>query len=448
MELYAIPIEDKFILYRPLLRLAFIGNRAMADLVQRLANDGSSGDDLPEEIRSFLQSIGFFRPDPTPPPAPSHTFRPTTAVMLMTNRCSLRCVYCYADAGVRQPEDLTLELAQAAIDQASQNAIDQKLPHFDACFHGGGEPTHAWSVIKQATAYARAKPLPAKIGMVSNGIWSRQQFEWITTHLDNVTISFDGGPETQNTQRPLVGGRESFEHVIKTIHALDDKDFPYGIRMTATAPWRGKFPADVRYICENTRCRSIQVEPAFNIVRGEHQESTLDESEAFIDAFMEAFEIAVDAGRHLVYSGARPWLLTQTFCSAPYNALIVNAGGNLVTCYEIASDNHQMANISTFGSVDHGHAQIDVEARERILGSLEGKKRDLCPGCFCHWHCAGDCYTRSFLADGDGIQPTTTRCYTNQQITARLLLWNIMAADGVWTGQSVMAKPGELCRPS
>lgn len=62
MELYAIPIEDKFILYRPLLRLAFIGNRAMADLVQRLANDGSSGDDLPEEIDPFCRVSAFSGP--------------------------------------------------------------------------------------------------------------------------------------------------------------------------------------------------------------------------------------------------------------------------------------------------------------------------------------------------------------------------------------------------
>jgi len=33
MEVFSIPVKDRFILYRPLLQLAFVGNQAMADLV-------------------------------------------------------------------------------------------------------------------------------------------------------------------------------------------------------------------------------------------------------------------------------------------------------------------------------------------------------------------------------------------------------------------------------
>jgi hypothetical protein len=38
MDLFAIPIEDKVILYRPLRRLAFVGNQAMANLALDLAH--------------------------------------------------------------------------------------------------------------------------------------------------------------------------------------------------------------------------------------------------------------------------------------------------------------------------------------------------------------------------------------------------------------------------
>ncbi|MBN1201614.1 MAG: radical SAM protein [Anaerolineae bacterium] len=458
MEAYVIPIEDKYIIYRPLLRLAFVGNQAMADLALSLAdNDPSSGADAPGEIVSFLDKIGFLKPDPAPPPAPDPAYRPTTAVLLMTNRCNLRCTYCYANAGVLKPEDLSLELAQTVIDQVCQNAIERSRPHFDMCFHGGGEPTQAWTVMKEATAYARSKELPCKISVVSNGVWSSQQRDWVLNNLDNVTISLDGSPETQDHQRPLASGEGSSRYVMETVAALDAARLPYGLRMTATAPWRGVFPEDVRYLCEHTGCRSIQVEPAFNIRRGEHQESTRKQGEAFVDAFMEAYEIAVQAGRNLVYSGARPWLLTQTFCSAAYEGLIVNAAGHLVTCYEIASDDHLLSDLSTVGQVVDSRIEIDDAARDRLLSMLDSRKPTVCRDCFCRWHCAGDCYTRSRVVEDGQVVDSLARCDTNRAITARLLLWYIMACDGVWRGQSILTYPPaqaeqacatvEACRP-
>ena len=168
MEVFAIPVEDKFILYRPLLQLAFVGNRAMAKLVLNLASQASSSgadapEEAPEEAMTFLNTIGFLKPDPPQPRPPDPSYRPTTAVLLLTNRCNLRCTYCYASGGEGPIQDLPLELAWAAIDHASQNAVERGQPHFDLTFHGGGEPVQAWETLQQATAYARGKNLPCRI---------------------------------------------------------------------------------------------------------------------------------------------------------------------------------------------------------------------------------------------------------------------------------------------
>jgi uncharacterized protein len=287
--------------------------------------------------------------------------------------------------------------------------------------------------------------LPCHVSLVSNGVWSTSQREWILHNLDSLSISFDGIQETQDRQRPFASGRGSFKAVMRTIEALDQAGFSYGIRMTATAPWRGRLPEDVRFICEETGCPAMQVEPAFNTRRGQHQGPTQEESEAFIEAFMEAFEIASQAGRQLTYSGARPWLLAQTFCTAPYGALIVNAGGNLVSCYEIASESHMLAKMSTVGHVINSQIVVDEGARSRLLTYLE-EKRARCRDCFCYWHCAGDCYTRSFVVTGDGLQAPSPRCHMNREITARILLWYIMASDGVWQGQGAHPQTAQLLR--
>ena len=255
VDISTIPVGDKFILYRPLRRLAFVGNSAMARLVRGLAGDGPhSTTDLPPSILEYLQAIGFLEPDPPPPPPRNVEYRPTSAVLLSTNRCSLRCVYCYADAGVGVAQDLSLDLARIAIDHVHQNAMESGLPRFELTFHGGGEPTLSWETLVEAVAYARAKDLPCHVAMVSNGIWTERQRAWIIPNLNELTVSFDGARETQDRQRPFASGNGTFEAVMQTIRALNEQGFDYGIRMTALAPWRGRLVRDVQFLCNETDC--------------------------------------------------------------------------------------------------------------------------------------------------------------------------------------------------
>ncbi len=448
MQIFSIPVEDnRFILYRPLLRRAFIGNQSMADLVAACATQSSPATNAcTHDAIAFLQDIDFLKPDPPPMPLPDLAYHPSMAVLLLTNRCNLRCTYCYADGGMRPVQDMALEVVYTAIDYVYQTAKAMHRPHFDVTFHGGGEPMQMWDKLQTAVTYARAKDLPSRIAMVTNGVWTRPQRAWILENFDGLSVSFDGRPTTQNQQRPLWNGQGSFRAVMRTLKALDRAKLSYGIRMTATAPWREKLPEDVRFICEHTACQTMQVEPAYNTARGTHRFPTSDEGLAFADAFMEAFAIAAQAGRRLTYSGARPWLLTRTFCSAPYNALIVTPTGDLVTCYEIASDDHELAGLSTIGHIAGSHVVIDHEARQALLERLHAK-REACEGCFLLWHCAGDCYTRTFDKEAGTFATPSPRCPVNREITKRLLLWYIMAGGGVWQGQAMPGRyNAQICR--
>jgi uncharacterized protein len=233
---------------------------------------------------------------------------------------------------------------------------------------------------------------------------------------------------------------------MRTIRALDEAAFSYGIRMTATAPWRGQLLEDVRFICEETSCQAMQVEPAFNTQRGTHAGPTREQSESFVDAFMEAFEVARSYGRQLTYSGARPWVLTQTFCKAPYTACIVNPAGQLVACYEVTGGNHPLSGISAVGQVTAEGVVVDRHAQSALWTHLREQKGAACRDCFCHWHCAGDCYTRAYAASSGGSPGHSPRCSMNREITTRLLLWYIMNNDGIWQGQGAHPQMMRLMR--
>lgn len=437
MDLHILPIPetedlDKFVIFRPLLGLAFVGNEALVNLAINVGKqmEADIEPDGPTEIIAFLRRVGFLQPDPPSPLPTPATFWPTMAVLLMTNQCQLRCTYCYAAAGERPAEALSVEQGKTAIDTVCANAEALSRPSFEVSFHGGGEPTFAWQTLQTCTAYARQKSLTAKISLTSNGVWSTRQREWIVNNIDSVTISLDGDPETQNRQRPFASGTGSAAIVMETVAALDQHRIPYGIRMTATPPWE-PFVDGVRYICTETGCRSIQVEPTFNTQRGGHGAPQDTEHLAFAEAFITAATIANEAGRQLVYSGARLGTIITSFCTAPYNALIVSPGGTLVSCYEVTDATHPLAPISTIGHLAAETFRVDETARAR-LHTLIAERRAACRDCFCYWSCAGDCYTRTFGPEVNGHQKRGVRCVMNKTITRKLLLGGISAGDGVW----------------
>ncbi len=434
MELHLIPVEaaegERLILYRPLIQLAFIGNRAMAALAQRyIESPAVSMEPQEQEALQFLDRVGFFTPDPQPMPIEAAL---TSAVLLLTNRCQLRCAYCYAAGGEGTPRFLPVETGKKAIDLVHEQAEAHGMSEFRVDFHGGGEPTLEWDTLQALVQYARQKPLPARISVTSNLIWSETQADWLMSQFDFISVSMDGSPATQDRQRPTQNQKPSSAIVMQNIRKLDEGAFHYGIRMTACAPWT-HLKEDVRYIIENTRCRAMQVEPAFNIQRGSHNLPADDEANAFIGAFLEAYELARENQANLTYSGARPTTTASTFCTAPFNALVINPENQVVACYEITDTQHPFAGITTFGEVTEGEVRLDQAARERFW-TLLSERFASCRDCFCHWTCAGDCFARAFAPGPGGHRTKNLRCHINREITRYLLLDQIRSSGGVWRG--------------
>jgi len=441
-EIYTIPVsdqndEDKFIIFRPLVGTAFVGNRTMAALAQKLLTEDAPVNDK-DEAESFLRSIDFLAPDPPDPSEPGDEFAPSTAVLLLTNQCQLRCTYCYAAAGESLRKTLTPELGHAVIDAVYETARQRNFPQFEVSFHGGGEPTMAWRVLQDCVDWTRKKSIPAKVTLTSNGIWSPTQCSWIIQNLDGLSLSMDGGPSTQDQHRPFSSGIGSSSIVMRSLAELDRHHFSYNIRMTAAAPWKN-LPRDVAFLCRESGCKVIQVEPAFNTKRGGHNDPSYDELEAFAEAYLEAVEIAAQAGRQFYYSGARLGTISTTFCSAPYNALIVNPDGDLIACYEVTSQDHPLVDISRIGRIENGQINIDHATRSR-LHELMASRRESCRDCFCYWSCAGGCYTRSFGSPPDGHLHRGNLCELRQHLVKSLLLYGIARAGGVWRSGPLLTK--------
>lgn len=428
LELYTIPFGEQFLIYRPLRKLAFIGNKAMTRYIKEQPCSQAAAND---EIMAFLGAIGFWESDPLLPEPFLSIKKPTPfmGVLLMTSACNLRCLYCYARGGEDPSLQMTYPLAKAVIDKVHENACLKKQECFSLCFHGGGEPTLNWDVLKGAVEYAHSKDLPCHISMSSNGVWNDDQREFIIKNFREVSISFDGIPDVQNSQRPFADGSPSFDAVMKTIHALDEAGLPYGIRLTATPGSFLSLPESIQMLCRETECKVFQVEPSYVFERGVYADPTIEQADAFAGAFIEGFITAAQAGRTLFYSGARPWTLSGCFCRALEDSLVVTPEGDIVTCFETHDRRHSLVSQFTIGQASTSGMVVDME-KLRAFAEKQRSHRESCRGCFCYWHCAGDCATR-WMSSPD---QNRIRCYVNRTITREMLAWYISSRGGVWCG--------------
>ncbi len=419
-KLCLIPFQDKFLIYRPLRGLMFLGNRAMADCAERFCanHDRTVLADEPDVLK-FFDSIGFTQPDPPGPPDPDLTvFKPTSAALLMSNRCNLRCIYCYANGGETNNLDLDPAIGKRAIDVVADNARESENGSITITFHGGGEPTLHWNAMLELAEYAREKPVPSMLHIVTNGYWNEEQGKWLIDCIDGMTLSMDGGPETQNLQRPAAGGRPSFDRVMRSALQLTKAGYDFNARMTVIPERFDKLPEDVRFLCEETGCREIQAEPAFYEVRGAHSTAYREQGRRFTEAFLEAWQIAKDHGRFLYYSGARPEGVSAVFCNAPLGgSLTVNPMGQVTGCYETTGRDGQCGGV--FGHADASGIYIDEEKRIEQMNAILHRK-DKCRDCFCYYHCAGDCFTRGTPSEG-GEWPYN-RCEINRAVMLGLML--------------------------
>ena len=432
MELYTIPIPDggqdnTYIVYRPLLGLAFVGNQAMANLAMSLAQDPTRPID--KDVHTFLDKIGFLCPDPPlPQPPPAGAFSPLGLTLLMTNQCQLRCTYCYAAAGDGPRRHLSLQTGYAAIDYTYESLKRRNYQKFHISLHGGGEPTVPWETMQALVAYAREKPIPTEFSLTSNGIWSKQQTQWIMAYIDFVGISMDGSPQTQDSQRPMASGKESSHWVMQSLCELEANHRPYRLRLTAVPPF-DHLAEDVRFLCENTRCKRMQVEAAFNAGRGESYQYKLEEGLQFLEAFFAAHRLAEQYGRELECVGSDVTKLTPVPCGSPFNTLIVTPQNNLVACFEVVDDSHPLADLATIGRITPQGVEIDEQARSRLRERI-AERRASCRDCFCYWSCAGGCLPRTLSPGPDGHLEHGVHCELRRTLLREMLLKRIAAGNG------------------
>ena len=433
-ELFVLRDGQGPMLYAPLGRLVARANEPAIALALAYAKDPGSFENMDADeqaVVNMFKERGFFEPRSFP----HHEvgFKPAQVTLFPTNRCNLRCSYCYAYGGEggKNGEPLvtmSADVAKRAVDLVAHNAKEradngENVHNFLVSIHGNGEPFCAYDIIKEIIWYGRdlAEKLgiPAVFNAATNGVLSEEQLEFVVANFDSVNISFDGLPQFQDANRPQASGKGSFAMVDRTMKRLSEAKVDFGIRTTVTADMVEYMPQIVEFVADNyPGIEQLHFEPVWECGRCVKSSCSMPSSEAFIESYLASVKIADERGLRLVFSGARHDMIVDTFCKVSSGSFTVTPLGDVTACYEVSYRSDARSERFFFGHYDYelGDFVFDQKKLDE-LSKLNVHNIAFCNDCFCRWHCAGDCAAK--VLDGISLEEHSgsVRCEINRALT-------------------------------
>lgn len=151
---------------------------------------------------------------------------PTQIVLNITNKCNLRCLYCFNSSGISAYD----ELSDSEILKIIFEII--KIHPFNVCF-SGGEPLLRRDILYECIRLLHSNNI--RTNMVSNGTLLNEQTvkKLCDLGLQEIEVSLDGA-EAQTHE--ILRGKDSFPPVIKALEILRALSFPqYEVSITLTS---------------------------------------------------------------------------------------------------------------------------------------------------------------------------------------------------------------------
>jgi uncharacterized protein len=392
-DLYSFPLSPEYRMFRSSANgeLAVLDLRAVAVLNDfsaplPLEKAGASNQTL--RMANQLAALGFLTPQQNSVCAPAPSPIPMLAAWLhLTDRCNLRCDYCYLPH-IR--EDMSSETGRAAIDAIFRSA---KINHFKQVKikYAGGEPLLRYALILELHAYA--KSLAGAYGLIleevvlSNGaLLTAKMAQTFKSSGIRLMISLDGLGDYHDSQRPYASGRGSFKDVAKAVELSLANGLAPTISVTVSSRTANGLPALVSWILERDLPFSLNFYRE-NDLSTFHQDMQLDE-EKIIMGMLAVFKVI---GEHLPKRSFLGSILDRANLSFPHahtcavgqNYLVFDQNGRVAKC--------QMQIQQPVTNVQAEDPLAAVRSDQAGVQNISVEEKVGCKNCEWKYWCAGGC---------------------------------------------------------
>lgn len=363
----------------------------------------------------------------------------------VTDACNLRCRYCFL---TQKPNYMSYQVAKDATDLLMEcyNGKDEQSLNFF-----GGEPLLMWdSIIVPLTHYIKDNDLPIKLGITTNGILlDEEKAKFLKDNDVGLLFSIDGSKRFQDYNRPLPGGKSSYDvlepkldMIVEYFHpTFRSTLLPYacnsiwenymfardkGFKQYFTCPDDWSFYSDENledmknefskiglYYIDNYRKDSL---PSDFI-----HFSPLEQALKALHKFRTKYEKG-DEDRH-----------SSMQCGLGVYGCSINWEGAIFGCQECAGNGATEDNLHYIGDIYNG---FDVERHKRLLSYYRDEevtccKDGECESCIYKYLCStGHCHANSYLITGKSNNKAYARC-----VYDRSLLEVALSVDAILDGE-------------
>jgi len=331
-----------------------------------------------------------------------------------SQRCNLRCTYCFAEHGDRYDgaPDMDPDLARRAVDLALQN-LAPGPPVFRLVFFGG-EPWLAFDLcldLLDYTARALSRRHPgaelSALFVTNFTLPTEAQFQRMAGLPIDISVSVDGGQEAHDRYRVFADGRGTWANITERLRRLRHMApgalsaictvTPENLDLVATVPeilGMGFDQLCVRHVfCPDTRI-NLGGGAVHRLIDAYARAAEVNLARALRDepAEFEIFRVHFEILHHR--------LLARYPCGAGREWFTLTTSGALYPCPEFAPQR-------SMGTVDDG---FDVDAVARFAAHTGVREGRPCEGCRARAFCRGGCSAEALHLAGNHEATIELRC--------------------------------------
>lgn len=319
-----------------------------------------------------------------------------TSWLHLTDRCNLRCSYCYLPH-VR--EDMSIETGRTTIDATFRSAAANGFKQVKLKY-AGGEPLLCFPLIVNLHHYAQSLAERYRLGLegvvLSNGtLLTVEMVKTLKSLGLRLMISMDGLDQYHDAHRHYASGRGSFTDVAEAIGLALANGLTPNVSVTISSRTVEGLPEAMAWILERNLPFSLNFYHE-NELSASHGDMRLDEQK-IISGMLAAFKVIEDnLPRRSILSGvidrANLSVSHTHTCGVGQNYLVFDQNGQIAKCQMNISkpitDVHVVDPLAVVRADQIGIQNVSVEEKEG------------CKTCeWRHW-CAGGCPLATYRATG------------------------------------------------
>lgn len=365
--------------------------QAVEQRLETLMKAGNEAELQDEMIRLGLDAPAYI--DDVPLQSP----RLYALSLAIAQKCNMGCTYCYADQGAfgGATKNMSLETAYESIDLLLSTCPEGEKVQLTFL---GGEPLMNRKAIIAATEYAvtqaERKNIQVNFSITTNGtLLTETDAVFFEKYGFSVTVSLDGVGEGHDLQRPMKGGKGSFDNILKNLGPLlaIQNRMQVSARVTVT-PKNLNLPG---MLDEFVRMgfHSIGFSPLLRSPNGQN-EMGKEDLQVLLENMIACglnFEKNVLAGNRYPFLNMinalkeiskgthRPYP-----CGAGAGYMGVSADAELFACHRFVNEA-----AGKMGDLKNG---IDVKTQNNWLSSRHVHTQSPCTQCWARYLCGGGCH--------------------------------------------------------